>query len=81
MQKGNDLLDHIDKVKAIAGQFYCLEVLVKNAYIVMILFRNLLVLFEHLITALETMVIKKLNYEISDIMFHVQNIHKEGVNL
>ena len=53
MDKGADILDHINKVKSLANQLTCLEVPMKNKDVVMTLLDSLLPSFDHLITALE----------------------------
>ena len=53
MDKGDDLLDHITKVKALADQLECLE-----EDIVMTLLKRLPASYEFVITALETMPMK-----------------------
>ena len=63
MAKLLDLLDHINKVKALAGQLTCLEVHVRNKDVVMILLESLSPSYEYLITTLKTMSIKELTTE------------------
>jgi hypothetical protein len=41
MQEGEDLLDHINKVKALADQLACLEVPVRDEDVVMTLLESL----------------------------------------
>lgn len=77
MQKCGDLLDHINKVIALADQLDCLEVLARNKDVAMTLFESLSPSYEHLITALETMLLKELNIE-HDNTFDAQNIKEEG---
>lgn len=50
MQRGDELLVHINKIKARVDQLACLEIYVRNKYVVMILLKNLSPLYEHLIT-------------------------------
>ncbi len=63
MQESDDLLDHINKVKALADQLACLEVPVRDEDIVMTLLESLPASYEYLITALETMPMKELTME------------------
>jgi len=63
MVEGDDLLDHINNVKALADQLACLEVPVKDEDIVMTLLESLPASYEYLITALETMPMKELTME------------------
>lgn len=64
MQKGGDLLNHINQVKALANQFTCLDVPVRDEDVVMTLLESLLPSFEYLITTLETLYMKDLTMEI-----------------
>ena len=59
MQEGDDLLDHVNKVKALTDQLACLEVPVRDENIIMTLLESLSALYEYLITALETMPMKR----------------------
>ena len=63
MQEGDDLLTHINQMKALADQLNCLEVPVKDEDIVMTLLESLPPSFENLITALETLRLKDLTME------------------
>ena len=54
MDEGDDILDHINKVKSLADQLTCLEVPIKEGDVVMTLLDSLPPSFVHLITALET---------------------------
>ena len=60
MDEDDDMLDHINKVKSLAGQLTYLEVLVKEEDVVMTLLENLCHSFDHLITALEMRLMKEL---------------------
>jgi hypothetical protein len=62
MQEGEDLLDHINKVKALADQLACLEVPVTDEDVVMTLLESLPP-SEYLITALETLPMQDLTME------------------
>ncbi len=63
MQEGEDLLDHINKVKALADQLACLEVPVRDEDVVMTLLESLPPSYEYLITALETLPMQDLTME------------------
>lgn len=52
IQKDDDLLDHVNKVKALTNQLICLEVPVRDKNIIMTLFKSLQASYEYLITAL-----------------------------
>jgi hypothetical protein len=60
MQEGDDLLDHVNKVKAFADQLVCIEISVRDEDIVMTLLENLPVSYEYMITAMKTMLMKDL---------------------
>ena len=60
MQEGDDLLDHVNKIKALTYQLVCLRVHVRNEDIVITLLDNLSTLYKHLITTFETIPIKEL---------------------
>jgi len=63
MQEGEDLLHHINKVKALADQLACLEVPVRDEDVVMTLLENLPPSYEYLIIALETLPMQDLTME------------------
>lgn len=63
MQEDDDLLDDVNKVKALANHFACLEVSIQNEDIVIILLESLPPLYKSLITALEMMPTKELTME------------------
>jgi hypothetical protein len=63
MQEGEDLLDHINKVKALADQLACLEVPVRDEDVVMTSLESLPPSYEYLITALETLPMQDLTME------------------
>jgi len=63
MHDGEDMLDHINKVKALADQLTCLDAPLKDADVVMTLLDSLPSSYEYLITALETRPIKVLTLE------------------
>ena len=54
MDEGANILDHIYKVKSLADQLTCLEMLMKDEDVIITLLDSLPPLFDHLITALET---------------------------
>ena len=63
MQEEDDLLDHINKVKALADELACLEAPVTEGDVVMTLLESLPPSYEFLITALETRATKELTME------------------
>ena len=77
MQKCGDLLDHINKVIALADELACLEVPPRNKDVAITLFESLSPSYEHLIIALEMMPLKELNIE-HDNTFDAQNVREEG---
>lgn len=77
-QEGDDLLDHVNKVKALADQLTCLEVSVKNKDVVMTLLESLLPSYEHSITALETMPIKELITYVTTSLMHKMSKRKQS---
>ena len=79
IQEDNDLLDHVNKVKALVDQLLCLEISVKDENIVMILFESLLALYEYLITALETMLMNELtmNYVMTRLIHNMLKLKKK----
>ena len=60
MKEGDDLLDHVNKIKTLAAHLTCLEVPVREEKIIMTLLESLSASYEYLITALETMLMKEL---------------------
>ena len=78
MDEGDDLLDHVNKVKALADQLACLEVPVREEDIVMTLLESLPTSYEFLITALETMPTKELTMEyVTARLMHEMSKRKE----
>lgn len=63
MQEDNDILNHINEVKAFADQVACLEVPVKDEDIVMTLLESLPASYEYLITVLEMIPMKEFTME------------------
>ena len=63
MQEGDDLLDHVNKVKVLMDQFVCLEVPTTDENIIMTLLESLPASYEYLITAMETMPMKELTMD------------------
>lgn len=59
MQEEDDLLDHVNKIKALADELACLEAPVTEGDVVMTLLESLPPSFEFLITALETRPMKE----------------------
>ena len=78
MDEGEDLLDHVNKVKGLADQLACLEVPVREEDIVMTLLESLPASYEFLITALETMPMKELTMEyVTARLMHEMSKRKE----
>lgn len=73
MLEDDDLLDHVNKVKALADQLACLEVLVRDEDIVISLLESLPTSFEYLITVMKTMPMRKLttNYVTARLMHEI----------
>ena len=63
MEEGYDLLDYINKVKAFADQFLCLEVSVRNENVIMTLLESVPPSYEYLIIVLEVILTKELTME------------------
>jgi hypothetical protein len=55
MQKGDDMLVHINMVKALTDQLRSIEVNITNEDVYLVLFMSLLPSFDNLITSLESM--------------------------
>ena len=78
MQEGNNLLDHVNKVKVFADQLACLEVVVREEDIVMTLLESLLGSYKYLMTTLETTLMKKLTMEyVTTRLMHEMSKRKE----
>jgi hypothetical protein len=79
MQEGDDLLDHINKVKVLADQFAYLKVPVRDEDIVMTLLKSLLASYKYLITVMETMLMKDLTMDyVTVCLMHKMPKHKEN---
>ena len=78
MQECDNLLDHVNKVKAFADQLVCLKVPVRDENIVMTLLESLPTLYEYLITVMKTMSMNELtmNY-ITTRLMHEMSKRKE----
>ena len=63
LDKGADILNHINKVKSFANQLTCLDVSMKDKDVVMTLLDSLPPWLDHLMTALETRVILELTLD------------------
>lgn len=74
MQEGDNLLNHINKVKTLTNHVAHLEVPMKNEDVVMIFLTNLLPSYKHLITALN----ERTDYGIHDGMFDEKNVKEKG---
>lgn len=59
MQEDDNLLDNVNKVKALVDQLACLKISMRDKDIVITLFENLSMSYEYLIT-LDTMMMKEL---------------------
>ena len=77
IQEGDELLDHIKKVKTLVDRPACLEIPMRNEYVVMTLFKRLSHSFEHLIMALETMLMMDLTMEYVTVYLHEMLKRKE----
>ena len=79
MQEEDDLLDHINKIKALADELACLEAPVMDGDVMMTLLQSLPPSFEFLIPALETRPIKELTMEfVTACLMHEVNKRKEN---
>jgi hypothetical protein len=63
MQEGENLLVHINMVKALADQLYSIEVKIENEDVYMVLFMNLPLSFDNLVMSLESMSIKDVDLQ------------------
>jgi hypothetical protein len=63
MQEGNDMLVHINMVKALADQLCSIEVNIMDEDVYMVLFMSLLPYFDNLITNLESISTKDVNLQ------------------
>lgn len=79
MQEEDDLLDHVNKIKALAHELACLEAPVTDGDVVMTLLESLPPSFEFLITALETRPMKELTLEfVTACLMHEVTKRKEN---
>lgn len=77
-EKNDDLLDHINKVKALADQLACLEVHVKNENVVTTLLKNFPSSYAYLITTLNMMpVIEMIMKYVTTCLMHEMSKKKE----
>ena len=75
---GDELLDHINKVKPLVDQLACLEVPMWEEDIIMTLLESLPTLYKYLITALEMLPMKELAMEyVMPRLIHEMSKHKE----
>ena len=83
MQEGDNLLDHINKVKSLLDQLACLEVYVRDKNIVIILFKSLLASFKYLITALQTMSMNELtmDYITAPLTHKMSNVKRKSLKV
>ena len=78
MYEGDNMLDHINKVKSLADQLLCLDVPIKDEDLVMTLLDSLPTSYENLITALETRPMKELTVDfITARLIHEMSKRKE----
>ncbi len=62
MQEGDNMLVHINTVKALADQRCSIEVNITDEDVYMVLFMSLLLSFDNLVTSLESMSIKDVDF-------------------
>lgn len=76
MQEEDNLLNRMNKVKALADELACLEERMKNEDVVMILLQSLSPSHEHLIITLETILMKELimEYVLACLMYNMSDI-------
>ena len=72
-------MDHVNKIKILAGQLVCLEVTVRMENIFMILFKSLPDSYEYLITALKKMLMKELmmHYVTTHLMHEISKYNEK----
>ncbi len=63
MQEGEDLLTHINMMKALADQLHSIEVKIEDEDVYMVLFMNLPPSFDNLVTSLESMSTKDVDLQ------------------
>jgi len=63
MQKGNDMLVHINTVKALVDQLHSIKVNITDEDVYMVLLMSLLPSFDNLVTSLESMSTKDVNLQ------------------
>jgi len=63
MQEGDNMLVHINTVKALADQRCSIEVNITDEDVYMVLFMSLLLSFDNLVTSLESMSIKDVDFQ------------------
>jgi hypothetical protein len=63
MQKGDNMLMHINTVKALADQLRSIEVNIIDEDVYMVLFTSLLPSFDNLVTSLESMSTKDVDFQ------------------
>ena len=79
MQEEDNLLDHVNKIKALADELACLEAPVTDGDVVMTLLESLPPSYEFLITALETRPIHELTMEfVTARLMHEMTKRKEN---
>jgi len=63
MQKGDDMLVHINTVKALVDQLHSIEVNIMDEYVYMVFLMNLPPSFDNLVTSLESMSTKDVDLQ------------------
>jgi hypothetical protein len=81
MQEGEDLLAHINMVKALADQLRSIEVKIEDEYVYMVLLMSLPPSFDNLVTSLEFMSTKNVDLRfIVDRLLHEVSKRKKNEN-
>lgn len=74
----DDLLDHVNKIKAFIDQLACLKVFVCKKNIILTLLESILTSYEYLITTLSLVLMKELTMESCDNRFDPGDITVQG---
>jgi hypothetical protein len=82
MQKGEDLLVHINMVKALADQLHSIEVKIEDEDVYMVIFMSLPPSFDNLVTSLESMSTKDVDLQFIVVrLLHEVSKRKESENM
>lgn len=82
MDKGDDIFNHINKIKSLANQLMYLEMHVKDEDMVMILLKSLSHSLKHLITVFEMHPMKKLTiFFVTMLLMHEVSKRKDKESL